>query len=173
MFNFLNLNEEIRSIMTNVIEQLQMNNEIYFSTRFNEIGKKLWVSLLKEAVKSHDEHWLAFEIEAKSLMKEFEGSKTPLGGYTIRHVPHTASETLADGQFNRIYMIAIATYALKTGKNFLTIYRAKQSSAPRPESKLLEGKTILASEVIEQLSTNNTSFKSEILKPNSGLSVKL
>jgi len=48
-------------------------------------------------------------------MKDFEGANTPSGGYTIKHVPHTASQTMADGQFNRFYILGLCRKARATG----------------------------------------------------------
>lgn len=107
MFNFMNLDETTRSFMVKKIEEASSTGNIYFSKRFNEAGAQQWVSLLSEAAELHNEHWLAFQIESPVLMKGFEGSKTPSGGYTTKHVPHNASETLAEGQFNRFYILAL------------------------------------------------------------------
>lgn len=101
MFNFENLDEKTRSTMLEAISEAEASGNIYFSTRFNDAGNKQWLPLLKEAAESHNEHWLAYQLETKGLMKDFEGAATPSGGYTVKHTPHTAAETMAEGQFNR------------------------------------------------------------------------
>src|SRR5687768_16462295 len=100
MFIFENLDETTRAAMLEAIEEAERSGNIYYSTRFNEAGKREWLPLLKQAAQEHNEHWLAYQLEANGLMKDFEGARQPTGGYTIKHVPHTAAETMAEGQFN-------------------------------------------------------------------------
>ena len=55
MFNFINLDETTRRFMLEAIEEAEKFNKIYFSPRFNDEGKQLWLPLLKEAARDHDE----------------------------------------------------------------------------------------------------------------------
>lgn len=173
MFNFENLDETTRGFMLEAISEAETSGNIYFSTRFNDAGYKQWLPLLKEAAEKHDEHWLAFQLEAQRLMKGFEGSMTPSGGYTIKHVPNTAAETMAEGQFNRFYILGLCKRASAEGISNLEIYRAKQSASPRRESQSLIGSQLSVDYIEAQLLKTADSFKSELVKPNSGLSVKL
>lgn len=173
MFNFENLDEKTRAFMLEAILEAETTGNIYFSTRFNDAGQKQWVPLLKEAAKEHDEHWLAYQLEAKGLMKDFEGAMTPSGGYTIKHTPHTAAETMAEGQFNRFYLLALCRRARAEGISSLEIYRAKKSNVPRSSSESLIGTKISIDDVEAQLLKTSDSFKSSLVKPNSGISAKL
>jgi hypothetical protein len=173
MFNFENLDEKTRGFMLEAISEAETSGNIYFSTRFNDAGFKEWLSLLKEAAKEHDEHWLAYQLEAKRLMKGFEGASTPSGGYTVKHTPHTAAETMAEGQFNRFYILGVCKRAREEDIPQLEIYRAKKSLAPRRESENLIGSKISVDYVEAQLFKTSDSFKSPLLKPNSGLSMRL
>ncbi len=173
MFNFENLDSTTRSFMLEAIEEAELSNNIYYSTRFNNAGKEQWLNLLKQAAREHNEHWLAFQLEANQLIKDFEGSRTPLGDYTIKHVPHNAAETMAEGQFNRFYMLGLCKRAKSEGISQLVIYRAKERFDPRPTSQALIGKLISVDDVEAQLLETNASFKSQLVKPNSGISVKL
>ena len=89
-----------------------------------EEGRKQWIPLLKETAQEHDEHWLAFQLQANNLMKGFEIAQKPLGGYTTKHVPHTAAETLAEGQFNRFYILGLCTRANPEYSSSLDISRS-------------------------------------------------
>ena len=129
--------------------------------------------LLKEAVQNYNEHWLAYSLEAQGMMKEFEDARTPSGNYTIRHVPHTASETFADGQFNRFYILGLCLFCKDKGKDKLTIYRAKESQSHREKSDSLIGQSLSVHEIESQLLERKASFSSSLLQPNSGLSVKI
>lgn len=171
-FNFENL-EQVRKTMIEEIDLAVKQNDLYYSTRFTEQGKLKWPELLKEAAEKYNEHWLAYQMEANALIKGMETAKKPLGGYTVKHVPDTAAETLADGQFNRYYMIAVCRQAISENKNYVTVYRAKVRQNPRSESKQLIGNQLYPKQFIVELRNLADSFKSKMLKPNSGLSIKL
>ncbi|HEY0193139.1 MAG TPA: hypothetical protein VGC42_18605, partial [Kofleriaceae bacterium] len=118
--------------MVAAIKDAQLTGNIYESARFNQAGRDGWLALLLEAAKSHNEHWLAFQLEAKAMMKDFEGADTPSGGYTTKHVPHTAAQTMAEGQFNRFYILGLCRKARAAGHTQLVVYRAKAVVNPRP-----------------------------------------
>lgn len=106
-------------------------------------------------------------------MTDFEEADKPSGGYTVKHVPHTASKTIAEGQFSRFYILGICKRARAEGISHLIVYRAKGRSDPRPESQSLIGKRLSIDEIESQLKETKASFKSQLVKPNSGISVKL
>ncbi|MFA7087429.1 MAG: hypothetical protein WC145_12250 [Aliarcobacter sp.] len=172
-FEFTNLDDPTRKLMQEEIARAAENDEIYFSARFNTIGSSQWVAWLTEAAESHDEHWLAYQIEVSGGMKDFEGRAKPTGGYTVAHVPHTAAETLAEGQFNRFYIAGVCRRSVDAGQSNVTIYRARHRGEPRPESKALEGTATDAQALLEQVRSKQASFGCPMLKPNSGLSVQL
>lgn len=173
MFNFVNLDEKTRAYMIEAISEAEASRNIYYSKRFNSAGNSQWLSLLMEAAKDHNEHWLAYQLEAHVLMKDFEGARKPLGGYSIKHVPHTAAETMAEGQFNRFYILGLCKRARAEGISHLEIYRAKGRAEPRPESQALIGTKILIDEVEAQLREVSSSLRSSLIRPNSGISAKV
>ena len=170
-FTFNKLDRRTRVLMCEEIATAEQSNNIYESTRFNETGRKIWVELIQKAAQEHDEHWLAYQLELVGAMKDLETKAKPKGGYTIAHVPDIATETLADGQFNRFYMAAICRRALEDGKSNVSIYRAKQRIDPRPESRILEGKFREAKALLQELRIKELSLRCDLLKPNSGLSI--
>ena len=173
MFKFENLDGNTRAAMLEAIEEAERSNNIYYSTRFNEAGNKQWLPLLRQAAQEHNEHWLAYQLEANGLMKDFEGAHKPTGGYTIKHIPHTAAETMAEGQFNRFYILGLCRRARVEGVSNLVVYRARERADPRPESQTLIGARLSIDEIEAQLKETRASFKSQLVKPNSGISVKL
>lgn len=173
MFDFKNLDDTTRASMLQAIEEADMTGNIYYSSRFNQAGKDQWLSLLKQAADKHNEHWLAYQLETNRLMKDFESFSTPSGGYTTKHVPHTAAETMAEGQFNRFYILGLCKRARDEEISQLIIYRAKQRDKPRSESQRLIGSHLSVEEIEKQLKNTKESFKSQLVQPNSGLSVKL
>lgn len=170
-FKFNKLDVRTRTLMCEEIAAAEKSNNIYSSTRFNDTGRENWVGLLKKAAQEYDEHWLAYQLESIGAMKDLETKSKPKGGYTIAHVPDRATETLADGQFNRFYMAAICRRAHEDGNTCVKIYRAKQRVETRPESRLLEGKSRELSGLLNELRNKEQSFKCDLLKPNSGLSI--
>lgn len=173
MFNFKNLDDPTRAAMLEAIDEAERTGDIYFSSRFNEAGKREWPRLLRQAAQEQNEHWLAYQLEASGLMKDFEGAHRPTGRYTTKHVPHTAAETMAEGQFNRFYILGLCRRARREGITHLVVYRARESAAPRPESQSLVGVRLSVDEIEAQLKPTQASFKSPLVKPNSGLSVRL
>jgi hypothetical protein len=172
-FNFRDLNEDTRHFMVEEIERAIREDNLYFSKRFNQTGHKEWPVLLLEAAKEHNEHWLAYQLETKGLIKGLEGSRTPSGRYTLKHVPHTAAETIAEGQFNRYYILGLCRQALVKGKAQVVVYRAKEVSSPRAKSTQIIGQSRAPSELIEQIRPLQSSLGHELLQPNSGLSIHL
>ena len=157
--------------MVEEISSAHKSGQLYYSTRFTQVGTDAWPTWLLGAAKEFDEHWLAFQIEAANAMKHLETRAKPKGGYTVAHVPDTAAETLAEGQFNRFYIAAICRRAIEDGHTSVQIYRAKQSDSPRPESVALEGTARDASSLLADVRSKDMSLKCDLLKPNSGLSV--
>ena len=170
-FKFTKLDARTRTLMLEEISRAQQSNELYYSTRFNEAGRRDWTNWLQTAATQHDEHWLAYQIEAAGAMKHLETRTKPKGGYTIAHVPDTAAETMAEGQFNRFYMAAICRRALEDNMRSVRVYRAKQRGEPRSESRALEGTLRTADSLLKELRNKELSLKCDLLKPNSGLSI--
>lgn len=173
MFNFESLDETTRKYMLEAISEAEKSGNIYYSTRFNDEGFNQWLPLLKKAAEKYNEHWLAFQLESVNLMKGLEGSMTPSGGYTIKHVPDTAAETMAEGQFNRFYILGLCKRARAENISQLEVYRARESAAPRRESQNLIGSKFSIDYIESQLLKTADSFKSHLVKPNSGLSLRL
>lgn len=170
-FKFTKLDARTRSLMIEEMSTAQASGELYYSSRFTPTGQTAWATWLLTAAKEHDEHWLEYQIEAAGAMKHLETRAKPKGGYTVAHVPDTAAETLADGQFNRFYIAAICRRAIEDGKTSVRVYRAKQRGEPRPESVALEGSTKNAAALLGEVRSKDLSLKCDLLKPNSGLSV--
>jgi hypothetical protein len=173
MFQFENLDDATRSSMLEAIEESESTGNIYYSARFNPDGRNQWLTLLKQAVQQFNEHWLAYQLEFNRLMNNLESAARPSGGYTLRHVPHTAAETMAEGQFNRFYILGLCKRARAEGITHLEIYRAKEPSKPRPKSQALIGTLLSIDEIESQLKVKEASLNSQLVQPNSGLCVKL
>ena len=176
-FEYKHLDDVTRGYMLDEIQAARRANNLYYSRRFNDDGMARWPELLLAAARSHDDHWLAYQLEAEGLMKCLEGARTPSGGYTVKHVPHTAAATLAEGQFNRYYILGVCRRALAESKRSVTVYRAKQRatppSAPSAEPDALIGSSLDAQVLHAALRLHQTSLEHQLLQPNTSLSVSL
>jgi hypothetical protein len=156
--------------MCEEITRAKESDNIYFSTRFNDIGRKNWIQLLSTAAEQFDEHWLAYQLEMSGSMTHLKPQKKPWG-YTLEYIPDRRIEILATGQFNRFYMAAICRRALEDGEMSVIVYRAKQKRNPRDESKILEGTSRDVNSLLQELRDKDLCLKCEISKINSGLSI--
>lgn len=172
-FHFTKFDATTRKLMIEEIQAALSADQLYFSARFTDSGRVRWPDLLLQAAKEYDEHWLAFQLEAIAAMKHLETKAKPKGGYTVAHVPDTAAETMAEGQFNRFYIAAICRRAIEDGIDTVIVYRAKHRGEPRSESRALEGTTRSSKELLEEVRSRDRSLRCDLLKPNSGLSVDL
>lgn len=169
-FEYLKLDKRTRDLMCEEILRAKESDNIYFSTRFNEIGQKNWIRLLRTAAEQFDEHWLAFQLEMAGAMKHLKPQKKPWD-YTLEYEPDSSIGILATGQFNRFYMIAICRRALEDNEQFVIVYRAKQRREPREESQILEGTSRDANDLLQELRNKELCLKCEISRINSGLSL--
>jgi hypothetical protein len=167
-FAFQELDQTVREFMVAEIERAVGAGTLYFSKRFTDVGRARWPELLLEAARAQDEHWLAFQLEVIGALKGSELRAKPTGGYTNAHVPHTAEETLADGEFNRYYMCAICRKAIAAGTK-VVVYRAKQGATTRPASDAIVGTTYDPATLVEEL---RTTVGHDLTQPNSGLSLQ-
>jgi len=170
-FKFRDLDDSTREYMGNEIEMAMLEGNIFFSKRFTETGKRLWPTLLLQAATNHDEHWLTFELERNSCIKGIEATGTPFGEYTKDFVPHTTTETIAEREFNRYYMLGLCLRAFNDEIEELIVYRAKQGSSPGSSSRRLIGQKLDPDEVFDLLRPVCSSLQSELTKPNSGISL--
>jgi hypothetical protein len=171
-FNFKNLTPTVRQRMVGEIQAATTGGRLYISPkRLTGTGKVEWSGLLIQAAGTENEHWLAHQLENRDLVEDEEIRRKPKGGYTRAFIPHTGSETLSDGEFNRYYMIAVCQEAIALGKTQVSVYRAKERGTHRPESDALLGKVIDPQQLIAELRPLPAGKPHELLNFNSGLSI--
>lgn len=157
-FEYTNLDSTTRRLMSEEIALAEKTGELYFSSRFTQAGHDARPALLDAAAKENDEHRLAYNLEVGGFIKGFETKAKPGGGYTVAHVPDTAAETFADGQFTRFYIAAVCRRTLEEGRREVTVYRAKSRGTPRAESRALEGQKVDAEELLTQVRSRQGSL---------------
>jgi hypothetical protein len=166
-FHFRNLTAEVRQHMLAEIDQDIADDVLVKSTRFTDDGVTGYPELLSRAAREHEEAWLA-----ESLLGSF--NTTELSAGKEKSVPRNAHTVFAQGEFNRFYCRAICVYALANPNYSIRIYRARQSSNPRPESEAKLGKILDAATVLQDLRTRlATDVEFGPNEINSGLSLEL
>ncbi|MBN6029841.1 hypothetical protein [Pantoea ananatis] len=173
--NYFNLDESTKSYMLKEVEFDKENNSFYLSNFLTIQGKAMWPSLLEEA-SQQDDAWLEKEILDRGLLATHYPRRKPNSiEMTQVKVPHTAAQTLAEGEFNRLYARGLSSRAKAEGLEFVEAYRARHSENPRPESQAIIGKKFRPEAILEDL-RNNPGVDTALgvpPGPNSGITIKL
>lgn len=166
--------EEVRSQMLQELQRDVASGKVYASPRLVPKGKEAWPELLGSAARSHSDQWLADELRAQKLIASHEPRKTRTGT-TMAAVPVTAPETLAEGEFNRLYIRGVCLEAIARGNGQVEVYRAKYVENPRPESAAKIGQKFSAQRLLDDVRASIGVDTALGLPqgPNSGLTVKL
>jgi hypothetical protein len=108
-------------------------------------------------------------------MSAFEQRRKRKGGFTSAKAPINASNTLAEGEFNRFYVRGLCLRAIENGIAELEVYRDKSVRQPRLESEAMIGKRIPAQALLNDLKQSPGVEPALGLPPgpDSGLTVRL
>ena len=168
------INADVRRCMLDELAIDVANHTLYVSPRLIDGASTQWEGLLREAVATHDDAWLATETRRRGLIRAQEQRRTKNGGTSTVAVPHTAADTLADGEFNRLYARGLCAHVLATGGHEVEVYRGRDSANPRPSSEELIGRRFPAKALLDDLRTSQGVETSLGLPPgpNSGLTVR-
>ena len=174
--SYESLDDRVRAAMIDELELDQANDKLYTSPRLTNDGAVLWPGVLREAFEQHDDDWIADTLRVRGLMRSEEQRRKRSGGYTTVRVPHTAPDTLAEGEFNRFYARGLCVVELSEGgaQAEVEVYRGKSVTNPRQMSEQMIGKRIRAKSLLEDLRTAQGVEPALGLPPgpNSGLSVR-
>ncbi len=173
--SYANLDDRTRHFMIQELERDIANGTVYISDRLNEEGVRNWPSVLRLAIEQHDDDWLAGELRRRGYIRTHEQKRKPKGGVTLAKVPVTASDTLAEGEFNRFYARGLCVRALADGAAELEVYRGKQVAQPRLESQAKIGARVEARALLDDLRESQGVEPALGIPPgpNSGLTVRL
>jgi len=174
-FNFENLDQATRDLMLNeVTYDTSKQGGLYLSRRFSNQGRQIYETLLRNAITNGNEETLTASLAKPAYFNETE-ERNVKGKTVIAKIPSNAAELLAQGEFNRFYIRALCLRAANENRT-LQIYRARQSSNPRPESEAMIGQTVNNLQTL----LNDLRDNYEVDKvlglppgPNSGLSCRL
>jgi hypothetical protein len=170
---YANLDPVTRRGMVEELDRDLANGTVHLSPRLRPAAVDEYRSLLRDALRYYDDLWL--EGRVAPLLMDFEMRRTPRGEVTTARLPEGAARVLAEGDFNRYYMRAVARRALAEGQPEVEVYRARLSLEPRAESSELEGAHIPAEQLLADLRAPAPESLAvpRLGRPNSGLSVRL
>lgn len=172
--NYLDLDQQTRIYMAEEIQFDKAHNNFYVSNYLSPEGKEQWPTLLEESVQ-HDDNWLEREIINRRLLAEFYPKRKPNSmEMTQARVPRTAAQTLAEGEFNRLYARGLCARVISEGGNSVEAYRARHSENPRPESERIIGQKFIPQDIIQDLRSKPGVDTAIGIPPgpNSGISIK-
>ena len=172
--NFENLTEEVRQLMVDEIEMDISQEKLYPSPRLTPDGILQYPSLLIQAAAQADPNWLEGRLNMLALIKAREQRRSGKGNVSMVKVPHTAAQTLAEGEFNYYYVRGLCAYAIQNEIEALQVYRAKAVRNPRSSSIAKTGKLLPSKQLLADLRLNHLDAVLGIRAgPNSGLSVRI
>ncbi|HQS69556.1 MULTISPECIES: hypothetical protein [unclassified Novosphingobium] len=166
---------EVRGFMLEEIDLDFANGSIYISNYLNERGSIAWPDLLREAATNGNDDSLATAIRQNGYLKSHTQRRKPSGGFTTAAVPHTAHETMGEGEFNRYYTRGLCRFAIANGVSSLEVYRAKGVENPRPASQAKIGLLVDPSLILADLRVTQGVEPALGLPPgpNSGLTLRI
>lgn len=173
--DYRNLDDRTREFMVSEIDLDVANGQMYFSTRLTVRGKDAWPNLIRTAAQSHSDAWLVEQLKNAGLIAETEQRRKRDGSYSEVQVPHTAPETLSEGEFNRYYARGLCRRAIDDGIDRVIVYRAKVVEIPRSSSEAKIGAEYDPENILADLRTAQGVEPALGIPPgpNSGLTLKL
>lgn len=169
-FDFRDLHRS--SVRTYMVEEAHADiaeSVLYYSTRFNSHGMAIYKDLLLDALANHDEVWLEAQLSSQSCFLDLEDS-----GGGQKKVGSWAAKLFCQCEFNKFYIRGLCRFALENPGVLLRVYRARESSRPRPESDIKIGQYMDPAVTLSDLRSNlGTGPKSGMPDINSGLSVEI
>ncbi len=175
MLKLPHLSNRVRQLMLDELERDVRGGTVYVSPRLSNTGQQNYLALLREALRNHDDVWLADQLRQLGRLRTSEPRRKPRGGYTTVRVPAGAAETIAEGEFNRYYARGLCRLAGEDGIPELNVYRAREVANPRAVSQGLVGTPVNAQQLLQDLRAH-PGMDTALHVPagyNSGLSVRL
>ena len=170
-----NLDERTRRLMLEELQYDIEHSQVYVSPYLSGQGVHDYPNLLRQALEGGNDETLAEDLGKLRRTERATERRDPRGGFNTVSVPENAPQTIAESEFNRYYIRAVARRALEDRIPTLVIYRAKRVSQPRPESEALIETTIDPAALLEDLRSHPGERPALGVPagPGSGLSVRL
>jgi hypothetical protein len=174
--NLVNLDERTRALMLQEVDYDVARQQLHISPYLSGQGQHDYEQLLRNAIQHGDDTTLAADLAQQRRIARTAHRRKPGDGYTIVTVPDNAAEMIAESEFNRYYIRAVARRALAEGYDEVIVYRAKPVATPRPASEaLLESGVDPAALLADLRAHTGDSLPTLGIPggPNSGISVHL
>jgi hypothetical protein len=173
--HFYHLDDRTRQLMLDEVEYDIAHNQLHISPFLSGQGQRDYVNLLRVAIRSGNDETLAESLGAHRRINRSLPRRKPKGGFQVVATPVNAATVLAEGEFNRFYMRALARRAIEDSIPELVVYRAKQVRRPRVQSETLVETTVIPQDLLDDLRAHPDQPPMLGLPsgPNSGLSVHL
>ncbi len=171
----VNLDERTRALMLAELERDLANNALHISPLLSGQGVHDYPQLLRQAMASEDESWLADQLNERRRIDRTQVRRQQQGGYGLVTTPRNAADMIAESEFNRYYIRALCLRALEDGVEALIVYRARPSQNPRARSEELVETTVDPAALLEDLREHVGEPPAMGIPggPNSGISVRL
>lgn len=147
---------------------------LYLSPRMSARGREDYAGLLSDAAASRTPETLRNELRQHERLISRETYERN-GQTPTRAVPRNASDTLAEGEFNRFFMRGLYARAVADGLEAVEVHRAKAVASPRPASTAMIGRLIEPQPLLDDLRSGQGVDTALRLPPgpNSGLSIRI
>lgn len=173
---FENLDDRTRQLMLDEMDYDIAHHQLHISPFLSGQGQRDYEGLLREALQNGNDETLAEDLREHRRILRTLPRRKPGGGYSIAATAENAAQVLAESEFNRYYIRALARRAMEDGVPELVIYRAKSVTTPRPESEARIESSLAPQELLEDLRSHTGDEQPALgvpSGPNSGLSVRL
>ncbi len=170
-----NLDERTRQLMLDEMKLDIAQNQLNISPYLSGQGVRDFPNLLQSALESGNDETLSEALTQHRRLLRSYTRRTPGGGYGIVSVPDNAANVIAEGEFNRYYIRALARRAIEDQVPALIVVRAKPVAQPRPQSEQLLETTLDPQELLEDLRAHpgESPRLGVPAGPGSGLTVRL
>lgn len=168
--DLVDLDKKTRGFMLAELDWDLREGTLYMGKDLSAEGQSKYHEFLREAMETGDDVLLEARLSEPGIFNAMGLRK----GKPVK-VASNAPQRLAEGEFNRFYMRGLCRRADEEGVSSVIVYRARESSSPRPESEALIGSSIDARALLADLRENVGVDTALGLPPgpNSGLSAKL
>jgi hypothetical protein len=170
-----NLDDETRRYMLAELDYDAEQNLLHISPFLSGQGQRDYPNLLRAALEQGNDETLSQALSAQRRIQRSYQKRKPGGGFTIASVPANAAQQLAESEFNRYYIRAVARRAIEAGIPELIVYRAKPVAMPRAESEALVETTVDPQALLDDLRAHSGERPALGIPggPGSGISVRL
>lgn len=133
MYNFEELDETTRNYMLKEFDAEQSSRNPYVGVLLTPMGKKAFISAMRDAIQNGDEETLSRAISSSSYWLPSETRHRRNKLILVNVDPSKAAMRLAYTEFNTWYVRGLARKLLDEGIQYCQVYRASPASQPNAE----------------------------------------